>query len=74
MGRPFIDITGQRYGRLVAISRQYLLGHREYWLCQCDCGNRVVVAKSDMRSGVTRSCGCFKKEKLIERNHKRKKK
>lgn len=67
-----IDISGHRYGRLVPIEEQYRIGHRSYWLCQCDCGNKVIIAKSDMRSGVTRSCGCLKREELIERNHKRK--
>ena len=29
------------------------------WRCECDCGNQVVVAGGSIRSGDTRSCGCY---------------
>ena len=70
-GRNVIDITGHRYGRLVAIEERYRIGHRSYWLCQCDCGNTAIIAKSDMRHGYTRSCGCLRREMLIKRNKER---
>lgn len=69
-GRPPIDITGERYGRLIAIEERYRIGTRSYWLCQCDCGNEVIAEKRDMRSGCTRSCGCLKREMLRTRNRR----
>ena len=71
-GRTPIDITGQRYGRLVAIEERYRIGRRSYWLCQCDCGEKAIVEKSDMRAGYTRSCGCLRREMLIQRNKRNK--
>lgn len=68
IGRPIIDIAGQRYGRLVAIQEQYRIGSRSYWLCRCDCGNEVIAEKHDMRLGCTRSCGCLRREMLAQRN------
>jgi DNA-binding XRE family transcriptional regulator len=53
------DITGQRFGRLVAVTRT--TGGAS-WLCQCDCGNTTVSFVSYLRSGHTRSCGCLKRE------------
>lgn len=31
---------------------------KDIWLCSCDCGNRVCVSESVLRTGVQRSCGC----------------
>lgn len=69
----FIDRTGQRYGRLVAIRRaesRTVGAHRTYWLCRCDCGNEVEAYLS---RGGARSCGCARKQSGITggcaRNH-----
>lgn len=57
-------IDGQRFGRLVVISHAQSAGmsraHR--WLCECDCGARIVALGTSLRSGETRSCGCLKRE------------
>jgi hypothetical protein len=58
----FIDMTGQRFGRLVVVSRAESRNKRAMWNCVCDCGNKVVVAGKDMRDGKTKSCGCYHKE------------
>jgi len=55
------DLTGRRFGRLVAISTESSnkQGNR-LWLCQCDCGRQVVVASNNLSCGQTQSCGCRK--------------
>lgn len=30
------------------------------WECICDCGNTTVVRGTDLKSGNTMSCGCYK--------------
>lgn len=62
----YIDITGQRYGRLVAIRSHHNDGKREYWECKCDCGNTVIVRKSHLRAGKILSCKCQRKENSIK--------
>lgn len=69
-GRPPKDITGKRYGRLVAVN---LTGDRDkwrraLWLCRCDCGNEVTVAGTALRSGNTKSCGCLQVERRRDAN------
>lgn len=59
----FLDLTGQRFGRLVVISRFPRKG-RVSWSCLCDCGNTPVVTRGELRDGKTKSCGCYRKEKL----------
>lgn len=64
-----IDLTGQRFGRLVALEPT---GKKCWesivWLCRCDCGNKTMVAGRHLRSGHTQSCGCRKKEIIVKRN------
>lgn len=60
------DITGQRFGKLVAIKKYHGEDTRKYkttrWLCKCDCGNETVVSLTNLANGHTRSCGCLAKE------------
>ena len=58
------DLTGQRFGRLVALKYVGKTNNgNAKWECQCDCGNIAVVASYCLRSGQTRSCGCLAKER-----------
>ena len=65
----FIDLTGNKYGKLIVISRSvdYVSpsGKREVcYKCLCECGNIVNIRAARLKNGTTRSCGCFKKEYL----------
>lgn len=58
MGRPVIDLTGQKFGTLTAVKvygRTKTL--QATWLCQCDCGREVVVRSSSLRHGGRTHCG-----------------
>lgn len=65
----FIDITGQKFGKLLVIKRMENRkgSNQTYWKCECDCGNFVVISKASLRSGNTKSCGCLHKEVLCKR-------
>ena len=54
------DISGQRFGKLVAIRIDEARSKpkRVKWKCKCDCGNTCFVALSDLTSDNTSSCGC----------------
>ena len=60
--KNFIDITGQRFTKLVVIEQAPPKTGHTYWRCRCDCGNECVVAGAKLKSGETRSCGCIRKE------------
>ena len=57
---PKFDLTGKRFGRLVAIA--YAGGSGCRWDCVCDCGSRKLIRGGDLRKGATRSCGCISSE------------
>jgi hypothetical protein len=58
-----VDLTGQRYGRLLVGARVGSNRHgNATWRCVCDCGRETIVPGGKLRSGRTRSCGCLVKE------------
>lgn len=58
-----LDITGQRFGRLVAISKAPSRSGKTYWLCQCDCGNQKEIQTNHLIKGQIQSCGCMRNNK-----------
>ena len=61
MGRKPVDLTNQRFGKLVAIHILSRQSKNKYWLCKCDCGNEVEVTACNLKSGHALSCGCNRK-------------
>lgn len=59
MGKPLIDLTGRRFGRLTVLERAGFNG-KTLWRCVCDCGNETTALSSNLRKGMSRSCGCLK--------------
>ena len=62
MGK-FQDLTGQRFGRLIALE---VVGknskNESIWKCQCDCGNTTEVLMGKLVHGRTKSCGCYRRD------------
>jgi len=60
--RKVIDIIGNRFGRLIVISRveNYRATNGAQFLCKCDCGNEKTVQSAKLRNGHTKSCGCYR--------------
>jgi len=67
----FIDLTGQKFGRLVVlrfISKNNR--YHKYWLCRCDCNKKKIIREDSLRSGNTQSCGClFREGNNIKHGH-----
>ena len=62
------DLSGQRFGRLVAIECVGRTNNgNAKWRCQCDCGNTVDIASYSLQCGNTKSCGCLHDEKIRAR-------
>lgn len=60
-----IDITGQTFGRLtvVGISRRANYpGDHIRWQCRCSCGGETLATAKNLRTGHTKSCGCWRSE------------
>jgi hypothetical protein len=69
------DITGNRFGKIVAIRRTENQQHGSYvWECKCDCGNICYYNTETLNAGHANSCGCAKSigeaniEKIFKEN------
>lgn len=66
MGKT-IDITNQRFGKLIALYDTGIRKNRQaLWHCKCDCGKECDVLGNSLRSGHTTSCGCKRYDKKVE--------
>lgn len=67
------DISGQRFGRLIAVE---LLGPDKsgsrLWRCVCDCGGEKVTRGYSLRRGHVKSCGCIVRESAWDHPRKHK--
>lgn len=59
-----IDLTGKKFGMLTVIGQAekkiFPSGQKQtQWLCKCDCGNEVIVLSHNLKTGNTKSCGCY---------------
>ena len=55
------DLTGKRFGMLIATKLAPKDGRYVKWVCDCDCGNTCVIASGHLTRKVkpTSSCGCL---------------
>lgn len=65
------DLRGLRFGRLTVVEEAARRNKKHrYWLCLCDCGRETIVESSHLRSGHTKSCGCYRMELPREQRRK----
>lgn len=69
------DLTGKTFTRLTVVKQveDHIKpngAHVAQWLCKCSCSNNkfIIVYGENLRNGSTKSCGCLKLEKLVERS------
>ena len=72
MGR-IIDLTGQRFGKLVVkeldTSFELKPGRHAKWICQCDCGATKSIQSNHLRDGSATAC-CYACKSRIEKGTK----
>ena len=59
-----LELTGRVFGRLIVLRRTNndVEQRKSRWLCQCECGNEIIVIGTSLTSYHTMSCGCLQKE------------
>lgn len=59
-----IDLTGQRFEKLLVKKQVIERGNRGQikWECFCDCGKKHITTGECLRSSKSKSCGCLRKE------------
>ena len=60
--------VGDKIYRLTLLDKPFLKNKHIHGLFQCECGNKKEIRLSSINSGVTKSCGCYAKEKQSQAN------
>jgi hypothetical protein len=56
----FVDITGLKFNRLTVLGRAgHVPSGGVCWRVRCDCGTEKSVMGQALKSGDTKSCGCY---------------
>ena len=71
MYNPLKDRIGQKFGKLLVVSRAPNKGEVTICNCKCDCGLMTTVRAGDLQSGNTKSCGCLVTETNTKHGHGR---
>lgn len=59
-----LNLTGERFGKLVAIKTIGKNKNGGYlWQCKCDCGNEIIANVGNLKNGHTKSCGCLRADR-----------
>ncbi len=61
------NIDGMKFGRLLVLETLWD-ENPPMVKCLCDCGNIVIIRKSDVQKLHTQSCGCFQREQSSKLN------
>lgn len=64
------DVSGFKINYLTFKCLDYTKNRKSYWICLCDCGNKVSLRKDQVLNGHTKSCGC-KTRKLKTKSFKK---
>ena len=59
---PHRSLVGNVYGRLRVLQLAGIKNGASRWLCQCECGEQIVVPVGNLQSGNSKSCGCLARE------------
>jgi hypothetical protein len=66
-----VNLINQKFERLLVIKKsKNTQKGRTLWICLCDCGNIVEVVGYALKSGNTKSCGCYNSEQAYKRAFK----
>lgn len=57
-----LDLTGQRFGKLVVLEHAGSSQGGVLWRCRCDCGAEIVENRHHLTAGNRKSCGCAQRE------------
>ena len=65
-----IDLSGKTFGRLTVLSIAENRRGKIFWECECSCGKSgFAISGSNLRTGHTTSCGCYRDEKRRHPHH-----
>lgn len=56
------DLAGKKIGRWTVVAIDSIRNTNAYWRCVCECGSEKAVAAMSLNSGISKSCGCLRRD------------
>lgn len=64
----YTDLTGKKFNRLIVLGPGERNSNNQIqWKCKCECGNIVLATTTYLKTGHTKSCGCYNRESASNR-------
>ena len=74
MGRPALELAGQRFHHMTVILRVHKAQEsgkqKSWWLARCDCGREIIATGVHLKGGAYQSCGCMRRVLIKAKNTK----
>lgn len=64
------DLSGKKFGRWTVIERDKDRSDKVYWKVKCECGKESSVEAHSLKSGGSKSCGCYASEMVSKTKSK----
>lgn len=59
-------VIGDKYGKLLVLMFDKNKNDaKKYWICKCECGTVKSIREDRLKSGGSKSCGCYIKDRLV---------
>lgn len=66
-GQKIVDLKGKIFGRLTVVAYSGINNKKWHvWRCICNCGKEITIPSKHLNGGKVISCGCRRKETLVE--------
>lgn len=62
--KNFKDLSGQKFGRWTVLEYAGDSNCYSYFLCRCECGVEKTVLGTNLKRGISTSCGCYWAERM----------
>jgi hypothetical protein len=57
--------AGMKFNFLTAIGFSHRTRQGNYWVFLCDCGTKITALRNIIMSGKNKSCGCYKRSRIV---------
>lgn len=61
--------TGDKYGRLTIVREVSAVKSKRIFICKCECSKKITISLNKIRSGHTKSCGCWRRNPESKANY-----
>lgn len=64
------NLLGKQFNRLKVVGVSKNKNGHTFWICKCICGKEKIIQSCALKSGRTKSCGCYNSEMVSKRKLK----